>query len=148
MRRLVVLSLAAMLFIPLPALALKPCIPPNLQMLRGVWIGQGDMGGYARLEITPSGRGVLAIEEAFGERPISIYRISEINISDYNFTLTVKPVRNSTPTKATGEYKCSVKLFRQVLNRNQAVETYLLEQENYVVPRIRSVQRAMGARSI
>ena len=138
--------LAALLALALPSIAMatKPCPLPTQQMLRGAWIGSGDMGGYARLTISANGSGLLALEEALSERPVSLYRLDSLKISGYTFGLRSKAAGKSPPTRVTGEFLCRLKLFRQVLNRQQQLETYELEREEYVLPRIRAVRRAVG----
>ncbi len=147
MPRLLALFFVAVLASPAVALASKPCPRPSPEMLQGTWIGQGNMGGFAQLKLDKGGSGVLAIEESLGERPVSVYRLSALQISGYTFSLAAKPSGKSPPTKTTGEFVCAFKLFRQVTNRAQSLETYELEREDWVLPRIRAVQQALGLRT-
>lgn len=128
-----------------PAVATTPCPLPKMEGLRGAWLGEGDAGAFARLEIDKSGVGLLTVHESPIDSGVSVYRVTATKLSGYTVGFAVTPVGSAVPTALTGEAKCGLALSRLVRSPHPWSQEFQMRREDKLQSRIRAVQRAADA---
>jgi len=128
------------------ARAITLAAPPKLDQLAGAWIGPEEQLAYLRLELDKAGHGILVVQEDYNPSSFSYYKITKTDLSDNTISFVLVPFKGSDPTVtlsgqaySTGE----MALVRSGINNGFHWHYKVdLQREDYLLPRIRAVQKA------
>jgi hypothetical protein len=142
MRLLYALTALALFVSPATSQARMPCPHPTVDRLEGEWLGVGDLGGVARLELDRRGHGLLTVQESSGASPVSIYRVTSLVVDGYILNFALSPVAWPPETALTGESRCGrMTLDRLVLDNYRDVQRFNMQRTRSLLDGLESVQR-------